>query len=263
MRFAQYLCLLGGLAFCAIPHSLAADKKPVHPEADGNWGQWARKGKSTLDLLVFGPADIVSQLSYNDLIGHSGEVVARVDHIKGFIAEGYSGSLQDQMGATAVVTDRPINPAKTPNETIASRFPEGWESVPVVEHKKSLLWRAAMSQISTDEFITSMTALGRLRPPPRPMQRPDAVFNDAQIASMKNRLELTEEQEPYWQAVEVSLREVVWDRRHGIRPRLEPSSLDRFKEAAAPLMATLSAKQRSKIEALANIVGLRLGRQGR
>ena len=269
MRFAQYLCLLGGLAFCAIPHSLTADKEPVYPEADGDWRPSASNGKSTLDLLVFGPADIVSRLSYNDLIGHSGELAARVDHIKGFIAKGYPGlastnsGSQDQMGATAVVTDRPINSAKTPNEAIASRFPEEWESVPVVEHKKSLLWRAAMSQISPDEFIASVTALGRLRPPPRPMQRPDAVFNDAQIASMKNRLDLTEEQEPYWKAVEVSLREVVWDRRHSLRPRLEPSSLDRFKEAAAPFVPTLRAKQRSKIEALANIVGLRLNGQGR
>ena len=89
-------------------------------------------------------------------------------------------------------------------------------------------------------------------------------MNDAQIASMKDRLELTEEQEPYWQAVEASLREVVWDRSHGGRPRLlEPSSLERFKEAAAPFVATLSAKQRSEIQALANIVGLRLNGQAR
>ena len=86
------------------------------------------------------------------------------------------------------------------------------------------------------------------------------MFNDAQIASMKDRLELTKEQEPYWQEVEASLREVVWDRSHGDRPRLEPSSLERFKEAAAPFVATLSAKQRSEIQALANIVGLQLNR---
>jgi hypothetical protein len=268
MRFAQYLCLLGGLVFCAIPQSLAADKASANPEADDN--RKASKGKTTLDLLVFGPADIVARLSYNDLIGHSGGMVARVDLIKGFIAKDYarlaninSSSPQDPMGAIAVVMERPINPAETPNETVASRFPEGWVSVPVVEHRKSPLRRAAMSQISTDEFIASMTALGRLRPPPRPMQRADAVLNDAQIASMKNRLDLTEEQEPYWQAVEVSLREVVWDRRHGVRQRLNSNSLERLKEAAAPLVAMLSAQQRSKIEPLASIVGLRLSRQGR
>ena len=47
----------------------------------------------------------------------------------------------------------------------------------------------------------------------------NAVFNDAQIASMKDRLELTKEQQPYWQAVEAWLREVVWDRSRGVRPK--------------------------------------------
>ena len=74
---------------------------------------------------------------------------------------------------------------------------------------------------------------------------------------------MTEEQEPYWQAVEASLREVVWERSHGLRPRLEPSRLAQFKEVAAPFVATLSAKQRFKIDALANIVGVRLNLQAR
>ncbi len=166
--------------------------------------------------------------------------------------------------ATVIVTDRLINRTETPSETITSRFPEGWESAPVVEYKKRLPWPSGISQMSTDEFITAVTAVERLRPrlrpPPRPPQPPDAVFNDAQIASMKGRLELTKEQEPYWQEVEASLREVVWDRRHGDRPRLEPKSLERFKQAAAPFVATLSAKQQSVIQALADIVGLQLNR---
>ena len=167
------------------------------------------------------------------------------------------------VGAIIIVADRLINPAETPNETITSRFPEGWESAPVVEYKKPLPWPSAMSQMSNDEFIAAVTAVERLRPPPRSPQPAHAVFNDAQIASMKDRLELTEEQQPYWQEVEASLREVVWDRSHGDRSRLEPGSLERFKDAAAPFVATLSAKQRSEIQALANIVGLRLNHKAR
>jgi hypothetical protein len=167
------------------------------------------------------------------------------------------------VGATVILANRLINPAGTPSETITSRFPEGWESASVVENKKPLPWPSAMSQISNDEFTAAVAALKRMRPPPRPPQPADAVFSDAQIASVKDRLELTEEQKPYWQEVEASLREVVWDRSHGYRPRLEPSSLERFKEAAAPFVATLSAKQRSEIQALANIVGLRLNHEAR
>ena len=93
--------------------------------------------------------------------------------------------------------------------------------------------------MSTDEFIAAVASLERLRPPPRLPQPANAVFN---------RLELTEEQQPYWQAVEASLREVVWDRSHGVRQRVDPSRLEQLKQAAAAFRATLSAQQRSKIQ---------------
>jgi hypothetical protein len=162
--------------------------------------------------------------------------------------------------AAIFLVDRLTNSVETPNKTITSRFPEGWESVPVVEYKKPLPWPSTMSRMSTIEFIAAVTAVERLRPRPRPRQPANAVFNDAQIASMKNRLKLTREQEPYWQQMEASLREVVWDRSHSDRPRLEPSGLERFKEAAAPFVAMLSAKQQAEIQSLADIVGLRLSR---
>jgi hypothetical protein len=44
------------------------------------------------------------------------------------------------VGATMMVAGRLINPFETPNETIASRFHEGWGSAPVVEHKKPQPW---------------------------------------------------------------------------------------------------------------------------
>jgi hypothetical protein len=168
------------------------------------------------------------------------------------------------VGSIVFVAGRLINPAETPHEAITSRFPEGWGSAPVGEYEKPLAWPSAMPQMSTAEFVAAVTAVERLRPRPRPPQPADAVFNDAQIASIKDRLELSEEQKASWQAVEASLREVVWDRSGGVlRTRLEPRSLERLKQAAAPFVPTLSAKQRSKIEALANIVGLRLNGEGR
>ena len=91
--------------------------------------------------------------------------------------------------------------------------------------------------MSTDQVIAAVASLERLRPPPRLPQPANAVFN---------RLELTEEQQPYWQAVEASLREVVWDRSHGVRQRVDPSTLEQLKQAAAAFRATLSAQQRSK-----------------
>ena len=85
------------------------------------------------------------------------------------------------VGAAAIVADRLISSAEAPNETIATRFPEGWKSAPVVEHRKPRPWPSAIPRMSTDEFNAAVTAVGRLRPPPRSPQPSNAVFNDAQI----------------------------------------------------------------------------------
>jgi hypothetical protein len=167
------------------------------------------------------------------------------------------------VGAAIIVAGHLMDPGETPNESIAGRFPEGWESAPVIEYKKpqpgapTQPWVSTMSRMSSDEFVGALTAIQRLRPP----QPADAVFNDAQIASIKARLQLKKEQEPYWRVVEASLRQIVWDRSHRDRPRVEANSLERLKEAAAPLVATLNARQQSEIQALASIVGLKLNRE--
>ena len=162
------------------------------------------------------------------------------------------------VGAAFVLTDWLLNPATTPAETLADRFPAGWESAPIVKYKEPLPpWPSGVQQISADEFVAAVTTIERRKPQPRPPQPADAVFSDAQIASIKVRLKVTAAQEPYWQAVEASLRLVVWDRSGG-RARVEPTSLLRVQEAATPFVATLSARQQSEIQALANIIGMRL-----
>jgi hypothetical protein len=166
------------------------------------------------------------------------------------------------VGAAIIVAGHLMDPGETPNESIAGRFPEGWESVPVIEYKpqagiSTQPWVSTMSRMSSEEFVGALTAIQRLRPPPPA----DAVFNDAQIASIKARLQLKKEQEPYWREVEASLRQIVWDRSRRDRPRVEANSLERLKEAAAPLVATLNARQQSEIQALASIVGLKLNRE--
>jgi hypothetical protein len=161
------------------------------------------------------------------------------------------------VGAAFVGTTWLIIPAESPAESLATRFPEGWDTLPVVDYKRAEPWLSAVPELSADEFNAAVTAMEwRLRPPRLP-QPADAVLTDAQIASVKDRLALTAEQEPYWVAVEAALRQVVWDRSQGGR-RVEATSLLRFQEAAAPFAATLSARQRAEIQALANVVGMRL-----
>jgi len=164
------------------------------------------------------------------------------------------------VGATVAFAVWPGGHVESPRETVLSRFPAEWEAAPIVQYKKPGPPLFTMPPLSSDEFIGAMASVERLRAPPRPPQPADAVFNDAQIASIKARLQLKRDQEPYWREVEASLREMVWDRSRRDRPRVEPNSLERLKEAAAPFATTLNAKQQSEIQALAKIVGLQFNR---
>jgi len=50
-------------------------------------------------------------------------------------------------------------------------------------------------------------------PAPKPVHRSNTVLNDAQIASIKRRLNLTPDQERYWPAVEAELRKMEYAKR--------------------------------------------------
>jgi hypothetical protein len=101
-------------------------------------------------------------------------------------------------------------------------------------------------------------------PTPRPARRPfipdDRVFNDAQIASMKNRLNLTAEQEPLWGAVELELRALRWrqsaSRGNGAAPALDTGAVQRLNFAFEKLVRTLSDDQRREVRLLMGIIGL-------
>jgi hypothetical protein len=173
----------------------------------------------------------------------------------------FSVAIVTVVGATVLFAAWSVGPVETPIETITSRFPAEWEAAPVVVYRKPQPLPSTLSRMSSDEFIGALAAIERLRPAPRPSQPADAVFNEAQIASIKARLQLKREQEPYWRNVEASLRQIVWDRSRRDRPRVEANSLERLKEAAAPFVTTLNAKQQSEIRTLANIVGLKLNHE--
>jgi hypothetical protein len=103
-------------------------------------------------------------------------------------------------------------------------------------------------------------------PAPRPTQRgnrfvpDDRLFNDAQIASMKDRLNLRAEQELLWEAVEKELRGLSWrrssSRGHGVAFALDMSSVQRLNLAYEKLARTLSEAQKRQVKLLMGIIGL-------
>ena len=104
-------------------------------------------------------------------------------------------------------------------------------------------------------------------PRPRPAQaaakpRSNAVLNDAQIAGIKKRLNLTPDQERYWPAVEAELRKMEYAKRPtagGSRAAsvdMSKVNVEGLKSAGYPLVMSFSDDQRRELKSLAHLLGL-------
>jgi hypothetical protein len=99
-------------------------------------------------------------------------------------------------------------------------------------------------------------------------ERPGFVLNDAQIASIKERLHLTQDQEEMWPAVEAALRNLAYSRarearRHGTPANMQVASADPnnadvqdLKSAAIPLIMSFNSEQKDEVRSLAHVMGL-------
>jgi hypothetical protein len=101
-------------------------------------------------------------------------------------------------------------------------------------------------------------------PPAKSARLTNAVLNDAQIASLKQRLRSTARQERYWPEIEAALRAVVNQiyeankKRPGATIPIDASTaeIERLKAAAMPLLMEMRADQKAEIVALARIIGM-------
>jgi len=91
--------------------------------------------------------------------------------------------------------------------------------------------------------------------------RPGYMLDDAQIASIKERLHLTPDQQRMWPAVEVALRNIAYSREQG-RDRspaggeVDPESVQDLKSAAVPLIMSFDDEQKQEVRNLAHVMGL-------
>ena len=100
----------------------------------------------------------------------------------------------------------------------------------------------------------------------RPMDRPGYVLDDAQIASIKARLNLTPDQEQMWPAVEAALRNIAYTRGQEARRRnglpgstpvaFDPEAVEGLKSAAVPLIMSFNDEQKQEVRNLAHVMGL-------
>jgi hypothetical protein len=104
------------------------------------------------------------------------------------------------------------------------------------------------------------------RPKAPAASRHNTVLNDAQIASIKQRLNLTPDQERMWPAVEVALRKLGYAKKNGGQRRdhapgalpteLAGGDVQDLKSAATPLIMSFSQEQERELRLLAQIAGL-------
>jgi hypothetical protein len=103
--------------------------------------------------------------------------------------------------------------------------------------------------------------------PHRTMARSPNVLNDAMIASIRQRLKLTAEQQKLWPAVETALRKIVYTRaalnpqshgQPGATAYIDPASAEvrELKSAALPLIMRLNDEQKREVRMLAYVMGL-------
>jgi hypothetical protein len=107
-------------------------------------------------------------------------------------------------------------------------------------------------------------------PARRLTSRSNNVLNEAQIASIKRRLNLTAEQERMWRPVEAALRKIVYTK-SAMNPHargaqsngpptayIDPTSAEvrQLKAAALPLIMRLNDEQKREVKMLAYVMGL-------
>jgi hypothetical protein len=101
----------------------------------------------------------------------------------------------------------------------------------------------------------------------RRLERPGYVLNDAQLASIKRRLDLTPDQERMWPAVEAALRNLSYPAATNAKSRgavatqlvaADPNSSEAqdLKSAAIPLIMSFNSQQKDEVRNLVHVMGL-------
>jgi hypothetical protein len=97
--------------------------------------------------------------------------------------------------------------------------------------------------------------------------RPGNVLNDAQIASIKKRLNLTPDQQTLWPAVETALRNISYSKNKEVKVASAGSGpmayvdsnsneVQQLKYAAIPLIMRLNDDQKREVKSMAYVMGL-------
>ena len=154
---------------------------------------------------------------------------------------------------TATIPDEPLRQAFAPT---ASTEAEGSREI-----SKEIFNEASNEASKPAEPVPARPKQAAARPA---AQKSYTLLSDAQIAGIKQRLQLSSSQEYYWPAVETALRAVA-RRLHATRQadpnapvHIDPDSAEvqQLKSAAMPLLFQLREDQKREVRQLARLIGL-------
>jgi hypothetical protein len=172
-------------------------------------------------------------------------------------------------------------PSVSPAEAVASRFPPAWNDSSATVLRTGFDTQAdpqdqrlalfnpnptlpppawSLPQSAWTNPMTPAPDVPNAGAGPRNTSRTNALFNEAQIAAIKNRLNLTRSQMQYWPAVESALRDIAWEKpaSKSAKRTIDPNSrgVQRLKSAAAALVPTLNDEQKRELRLLAGLIGM-------
>jgi len=204
-----------------------------------------------------------------------------------YSSSGYSSSASSAPGSSPAASSPPYSP---PAAAPASRPPAAVKLPPELVTASLELPAEALGYATpgADEppapavSVTRPEGTSAAAPAKRPVQPPhpaapasasNAVLNNAQIASIKERLKLSSYQNQLWPPVESALRDISYQGHpdasgrkvaasglvsagHGATIDPNSASVQRLKSAAFPLLMSLSEDQKQEVRTMVRLMGL-------
>lgn len=165
--------------------------------------------------------------------------------------------------AAAYVLAHALSREQAPREPAAPADPFDWLSQALLfEQARQDLIISPYSGMQIPRFEPGDIAAISAMPVPRTAGRasPASLLNEAQIASIKERLNLTSDQQKLWPSVEAALRAVAWrgnpDKIDSKSATLDPKGVEKLKAALIPFLKTLNAAQKDELRMIAHLMGL-------
>jgi hypothetical protein len=216
--------------------------------------------------------------------------IATVAAIRTAALKARAPKIADVTGATATANDaqlallspEPMVPQTVVPQTVAETAPQadqGAAAQPIIQ-------LASAEQVDTSTASEQAAPLPPTRaqrplalsaqptakaaasaPHPRINDRPGYMLSDTQIASIKDRLHLTPDQEQMWPGVEAALRNIAYTRAQQARlhsapanatqtAAVDPDAVQGLKSAAVPLIMSFNAEQKEEVRNIAHVMGL-------